>query len=131
MVGLVMSLSPVPLKTHHVGARCTLNPSEAQTSSRWGGGVTFGKTEDPMGTSSLESGLFLRRAASHGCSPLAFSRAGKDTRILFANEHLSHRSIFAARESIRKRPKEKRAEWKLSTSNVHPYTSITGGKHFS
>ncbi|GFY01429.1 hypothetical protein TNCV_850371 [Trichonephila clavipes] len=32
---LVMSSSPVPLKTCRVGQRCTLNPSRAQTSSRW------------------------------------------------------------------------------------------------
>ncbi|GFX48988.1 uncharacterized protein TNCV_2797791 [Trichonephila clavipes] len=31
----VMSWSPVPLKTRHVGERCTLNQSRAQTSSRW------------------------------------------------------------------------------------------------
>ncbi|GFW75609.1 uncharacterized protein TNCV_4427921 [Trichonephila clavipes] len=28
--------SPLPLKTHRVGERCTLNLSRAQTSSRWG-----------------------------------------------------------------------------------------------
>ncbi|GFV82096.1 uncharacterized protein TNCV_2789941 [Trichonephila clavipes] len=32
---LVMSSSPVPLKTHRVGQRCTLNLSRAETSSRW------------------------------------------------------------------------------------------------
>ncbi|GFW77721.1 uncharacterized protein TNCV_134121 [Trichonephila clavipes] len=31
----VMSSSPVPLKTSRVGERSTLNPSRAQTSSRW------------------------------------------------------------------------------------------------
>ncbi|GFX40998.1 hypothetical protein TNCV_2216961 [Trichonephila clavipes] len=35
MAGLVMSSSPVPLKTRRVGQRCTLNLSRAQTSSRW------------------------------------------------------------------------------------------------
>ncbi|GFW97836.1 hypothetical protein TNCV_1425991 [Trichonephila clavipes] len=30
-----MSSSPVPLKTHRVGQRCTLNLSRAETSSRW------------------------------------------------------------------------------------------------
>ncbi|GFS61266.1 uncharacterized protein TNCV_3104971 [Trichonephila clavipes] len=30
-----MSSSPVPLKTRHVGERCTLNLSRAETSSRW------------------------------------------------------------------------------------------------
>ncbi|GFW52386.1 putative RNA-directed DNA polymerase from transposon BS [Trichonephila clavipes] len=31
----VMSSNPVPLKACHVGEQCTLNPSRAQTSSRW------------------------------------------------------------------------------------------------
>ncbi|GFY34249.1 hypothetical protein TNCV_2505521 [Trichonephila clavipes] len=31
----VMSSSPVPLNTHRVGQRCTLNLSRAKTSSRW------------------------------------------------------------------------------------------------
>ncbi|GFW40423.1 uncharacterized protein TNCV_1019811 [Trichonephila clavipes] len=35
----VMSSSPVPLKTHLVGKRCTLNLSRAETSSRWCGVV--------------------------------------------------------------------------------------------
>ncbi|GFU58451.1 uncharacterized protein TNCV_1368831 [Trichonephila clavipes] len=37
--GLVTSSSPVPLKTHRVGQRCTLNLSRAETSSRWCGAV--------------------------------------------------------------------------------------------
>ncbi|GFY28338.1 uncharacterized protein TNCV_4396701 [Trichonephila clavipes] len=35
----VTSSSPVPLKTHRVGERCTLNLSIAQTSSCWSGEV--------------------------------------------------------------------------------------------
>ncbi|GFW15980.1 uncharacterized protein TNCV_4432531 [Trichonephila clavipes] len=35
----VMSSSSVPLKTHRVGQRCTLNLSRAETSSRWCGVV--------------------------------------------------------------------------------------------
>ncbi|GFT64819.1 uncharacterized protein TNCV_2256611 [Trichonephila clavipes] len=35
----VMSSSPVPLKTHRVGQRCTLNLSRAEASSRWCGVV--------------------------------------------------------------------------------------------
>ncbi|GFY01676.1 retrovirus-related Pol polyprotein from transposon 412 [Trichonephila clavipes] len=35
----VMSSSRVPLKTHHVGERCTLNLLRAQTPSRWCGVV--------------------------------------------------------------------------------------------
>ncbi|GFV93981.1 uncharacterized protein TNCV_3573341 [Trichonephila clavipes] len=35
----VMGSSPVPLKTRHVGQRCTLNLSRAETSSRWCGVV--------------------------------------------------------------------------------------------
>ncbi|GFU48032.1 uncharacterized protein TNCV_4968131 [Trichonephila clavipes] len=36
---LVTSSSPVPLKTHRVGQRCTLNLSRAEMSSRWCGVV--------------------------------------------------------------------------------------------
>ncbi|GFV10163.1 uncharacterized protein TNCV_3661151 [Trichonephila clavipes] len=36
--GLVVSSSPVPLKTRRVRQRCTLNLSRAETSSRWWGG---------------------------------------------------------------------------------------------
>ncbi|GFS99250.1 uncharacterized protein TNCV_1600841 [Trichonephila clavipes] len=36
---VVTSSSPVPLKTHRVGQRCTLNLSRAETSSRWYGVV--------------------------------------------------------------------------------------------
>ncbi|PRD33872.1 UNVERIFIED_CONTAM: hypothetical protein NCL1_16351 [Trichonephila clavipes] len=35
VAGLVVSSSPVPLKTRRVGQRCTLNLSRAQTSFRW------------------------------------------------------------------------------------------------
>ncbi|GFX02127.1 uncharacterized protein TNCV_1750121 [Trichonephila clavipes] len=42
VAGLVMSSSPVPLKTHRVGQRCTLNLSRAETSSRWCGVVVRG-----------------------------------------------------------------------------------------
>ncbi|GFX35386.1 uncharacterized protein TNCV_101931 [Trichonephila clavipes] len=37
VAGLVMSSTPVPLKTLRVGVRCTLNLSRAQTTSRWCG----------------------------------------------------------------------------------------------
>ncbi|GFV56317.1 hypothetical protein TNCV_1312161 [Trichonephila clavipes] len=47
-----MSSSPVPLKTHLVGERCTLNLSSAKMSSRWRGGVV--RRED---------------ASSHRCCP--------------------------------------------------------------
>ncbi|PRD32692.1 UNVERIFIED_CONTAM: hypothetical protein NCL1_19675 [Trichonephila clavipes] len=36
---IVTSSSPVPLKTHRVEQRCTLNLSRAETSSRWCGVV--------------------------------------------------------------------------------------------
>ncbi|GFS52057.1 uncharacterized protein TNCV_1104791 [Trichonephila clavipes] len=39
VAGFVTSSSPVPLKTHRVGQRCTLNLSRAETSSRWRGVV--------------------------------------------------------------------------------------------
>ncbi|GFW32573.1 uncharacterized protein TNCV_565191 [Trichonephila clavipes] len=35
----VMSSNPVPIKTHRVGQRCTLNLPRAETSSRWCGVV--------------------------------------------------------------------------------------------
>ncbi|GFV43761.1 hypothetical protein TNCV_4990461 [Trichonephila clavipes] len=37
----VMSSSPVPLKTHRIGQRCTLNLSRAETSSRWCGVIDY------------------------------------------------------------------------------------------
>ncbi|GFV82920.1 hypothetical protein TNCV_1179351 [Trichonephila clavipes] len=37
VAGLVTSSSIVTLKTHHLGKRCTLDLSRAQTSSRWCG----------------------------------------------------------------------------------------------
>ncbi|GFU65811.1 uncharacterized protein TNCV_567201 [Trichonephila clavipes] len=39
MACLVMSSSPVSLKTRHVGQRCMLNLSRAETASRWCGAV--------------------------------------------------------------------------------------------
>ncbi|GFS92582.1 uncharacterized protein TNCV_1160411 [Trichonephila clavipes] len=36
---IVTGSSPVPLKTHRVGQRCTLHLSRAETSSRWCGVV--------------------------------------------------------------------------------------------
>ncbi|GFV33063.1 uncharacterized protein TNCV_250671 [Trichonephila clavipes] len=36
---LITSSSPVPLKTHRIGQRCTLNLSRTETSSRWCGVV--------------------------------------------------------------------------------------------
>ncbi|GFU89233.1 transposable element Tc3 transposase [Trichonephila clavipes] len=39
VTGFVTNSSPVPLKTHRVGQRCTLNLSRAETSSRWCGVV--------------------------------------------------------------------------------------------
>ncbi|GFT05775.1 uncharacterized protein TNCV_3925661 [Trichonephila clavipes] len=39
VAGLVMSSSPMPLKTCRVGQRCTLNLSRAEMSSRWCGVV--------------------------------------------------------------------------------------------
>ncbi|GFU91174.1 uncharacterized protein TNCV_4925041 [Trichonephila clavipes] len=39
MACVVISSSPVPLKTRRVEQRCTLNLSRAETSSRWSGVV--------------------------------------------------------------------------------------------
>ncbi|GFY02828.1 uncharacterized protein TNCV_3507081 [Trichonephila clavipes] len=41
VAGFVISSSPVPLKTHIVRQRCTLNLSRAQASSRWCGVVVM------------------------------------------------------------------------------------------
>ncbi|GFW14416.1 uncharacterized protein TNCV_410991 [Trichonephila clavipes] len=41
MAGMSRVPSPVPLRTHRIGERCTLNLSRAQTSSRWCGVVVL------------------------------------------------------------------------------------------
>ncbi|GFV61194.1 hypothetical protein TNCV_499861 [Trichonephila clavipes] len=55
-----MSSSPVPLKTHRVGQRCTLNLSRVETSSRW-----CGEAHWPSGSVSrfhVRGSGFYRRA---------------------------------------------------------------------
>ncbi|GFX45118.1 uncharacterized protein TNCV_3431661 [Trichonephila clavipes] len=61
VAGLVTSSSPVPLKTHRIGKRCTLNLSRAQTSSRWCS-VVVRKRKLPIQASSpsLDHGSKLR-----------------------------------------------------------------------
>ncbi|GFX29749.1 uncharacterized protein TNCV_2750831 [Trichonephila clavipes] len=57
----VMSSSRVPLKTHRVGKRCTLNLLRAQTSSRWCGVVVKrGGVPAQVTSSSLDHGSKLR-----------------------------------------------------------------------
>ncbi|GFT24889.1 uncharacterized protein TNCV_3021731 [Trichonephila clavipes] len=57
----VMSSSPVPLKTSHVGERCTLNLSRAQTSSSLCGvGVRRRGASSQLSSSSLDHGSKLR-----------------------------------------------------------------------
>ncbi|GFT49358.1 hypothetical protein TNCV_4583281 [Trichonephila clavipes] len=57
----VTSSSPVPLKTHRVGERCTLNLSRAQTSSCWSGeNVVYSKK-----SCSLEKLRYEMETANH------------------------------------------------------------------
>ncbi|GFX77702.1 uncharacterized protein TNCV_1106191 [Trichonephila clavipes] len=61
VTGLVPSSSPVPLKTRHVGQRCTLNLSRAQTSSRWCGVVVRRKrVSAQMSSTLLDHGSILQ-----------------------------------------------------------------------
>ncbi|GFW64642.1 uncharacterized protein TNCV_700481 [Trichonephila clavipes] len=67
----VTSSSPIPLKTHRLGQRCTLNLSRADTSSRWCGvvvrrGLGGGGVPAQMSSTSLDHGSKL-----HGPSPKA------------------------------------------------------------
>ncbi|GFW63096.1 uncharacterized protein TNCV_4454441 [Trichonephila clavipes] len=57
---LVTSSSPVPLKTRHVGQRCTLNLSRAETSSRWCGVVVREGVPAQVSSTSLDHGSKLR-----------------------------------------------------------------------
>ncbi|GFW18426.1 hypothetical protein TNCV_1184541 [Trichonephila clavipes] len=66
MDGFVTSLSPVALKTHRVGQRCTLNLSRAGTSSRWCGAVARRGAAAQVSPTSLDHGSKLR-----GLSPKA------------------------------------------------------------
>ncbi|GFW80688.1 hypothetical protein TNCV_3235401 [Trichonephila clavipes] len=59
VAGLVTSSSPVPLKTHHVGQRCTLNLSRAEMSSR-GCGSWERKVPAQVSSTSLDHGSKLR-----------------------------------------------------------------------
>ncbi|GFV99391.1 uncharacterized protein TNCV_1513621 [Trichonephila clavipes] len=52
----VTSSSPVPLKTHRVGVRCTLNVSRGQTSSHWCGAVIRRGVPAQVSSSSLDHG---------------------------------------------------------------------------
>ncbi|GFV21354.1 uncharacterized protein TNCV_2371111 [Trichonephila clavipes] len=57
----VMSSSRVPLKTHRVGERCTLNLPRAQMSSRWCGVVIRrGGVPAQVTSSSLDHGSKLQ-----------------------------------------------------------------------
>ncbi|GFX77956.1 uncharacterized protein TNCV_909731 [Trichonephila clavipes] len=57
---LITSSSPVPLKTHHVRQRCTLNLSRAETSTRWCGVVVWKGVPAQVSSTSLDHGLKLR-----------------------------------------------------------------------
>ncbi|GFW51806.1 uncharacterized protein TNCV_1187381 [Trichonephila clavipes] len=56
----VMSSSPVPLKTHCVGHRCTLNLSRTEMSSRWCGVVIRRGVETQVSFTSLDHSSKLR-----------------------------------------------------------------------
>ncbi|GFT01075.1 uncharacterized protein TNCV_4054671 [Trichonephila clavipes] len=57
---LVTSSSPVPLKTHRVGQKFTLNLSRAETSSRWCGVVVRRGVPAQVSSTSLDHGSKLR-----------------------------------------------------------------------
>ncbi|GFU82407.1 uncharacterized protein TNCV_2462901 [Trichonephila clavipes] len=58
---LVTSSSPIPLKTHRVGQRCTINLSRAETSSRWCDVVVRrGGVPAQVSSTSLDHGSKLR-----------------------------------------------------------------------
>ncbi|GFY18894.1 uncharacterized protein TNCV_3875821 [Trichonephila clavipes] len=57
---LVMSTSPVPLKTRRVGQRCMLNLSRAETASRWCGVVVKRGMSVQVSSTSLDHGSKLR-----------------------------------------------------------------------
>ncbi|GFT89440.1 uncharacterized protein TNCV_4387211 [Trichonephila clavipes] len=59
VAGLVMSSSPVPLKTRRVGERCTLNMSRAQTSSRWCDAIVRRGMPAQVSSTSLDHGSKL------------------------------------------------------------------------
>ncbi|GFX57480.1 uncharacterized protein TNCV_3051311 [Trichonephila clavipes] len=60
VAGLITNSSPVPLKTHRVRKRCTLNLSRAQTSSRWCGVVVRRGGRGASSSTSLDHGSKLR-----------------------------------------------------------------------
>ncbi|GFV32285.1 uncharacterized protein TNCV_1675711 [Trichonephila clavipes] len=64
MAGLVTSSSPVPLMTHRVGQRFTLNLSRAETSSRWCGVVVRRGGAAQVSSTSLDHGSKLRGPSS-------------------------------------------------------------------
>ncbi|GFV79219.1 uncharacterized protein TNCV_70871 [Trichonephila clavipes] len=67
----VMSSSPVPLKTHRVEQRCTLNLSRAETSSRWCGVVVLESNLEKH-SSRVQScrNLLNRTQITVACSPV-------------------------------------------------------------
>ncbi|GFX54587.1 uncharacterized protein TNCV_792741 [Trichonephila clavipes] len=61
---LVMSSSPVPLKTRRVRQQCTLNLSRDETSSCWCGVVARRGVPAQMSSTSLDHGSKLRGPSS-------------------------------------------------------------------
>ncbi|GFV73253.1 uncharacterized protein TNCV_317731 [Trichonephila clavipes] len=76
MACLVTSSSPVPLKTHRVEQRCTLNLSRAEMSTRWCGVVVRRGVLAQVSSTSLDHGSKLRGPSSKAlvCKPLTTSR---------------------------------------------------------
>ncbi|GFS52987.1 uncharacterized protein TNCV_331181 [Trichonephila clavipes] len=64
LAGFVTSSSPVPLKTCHVGQRCTLNLSRAETSSHWCGVVVRKGVPAQVSSTSLDHGSKLHGPSS-------------------------------------------------------------------
>ncbi|GFX43841.1 uncharacterized protein TNCV_4111201 [Trichonephila clavipes] len=60
VAGFVTISSPVPLKTCHVGERCTLNLLRAPTSSRWCGVEVGEEGAAQVSSTSLDHGSKLR-----------------------------------------------------------------------
>ncbi|GFW26814.1 uncharacterized protein TNCV_1403041 [Trichonephila clavipes] len=84
VAGFVTSSSPVPLKTHRVGQRCTINLSRAEMSSRWCGVVVGEGVPAQVSSTSLDHGSKLR-----GPSPKALVQLNSAT-LIFTHSLTPH-----------------------------------------
>ncbi|GFV15604.1 uncharacterized protein TNCV_4836301 [Trichonephila clavipes] len=94
---LVTSSSPVPLKTHCVGQRCTLNLSRAETSSRW-------------------CGVVVRRGLQ-GLSPMDFRSRGMSKLMV---------GVFESRVQLLVSRKTCRVEWLMHFKSVESSNVLVG-----